>query len=197
MPSRSASVRARSAPRGWSPASACRSSPPSWTRSRWRATATRRSSPTAASSIPAISPRRSPPAPTAPWSARCSPAPTRRRARSFSTRAAPTRPIAAWARSAPWRAARPTATSSRTSRTRSSSCRKASRARWPTRARPRPCCTSSPAACAPPWAMSARQHLKELHEKAEFVRISGAGLRESHVHDVTITRESPNYPGRG
>ena len=30
--------------------------------------------------------------------------------------------------------------------------------------------------------------------KAEFVRISGAGLRESHVHDVTITRESPNYP---
>jgi IMP dehydrogenase len=40
-------------------------------------------------------------------------------------------------------------------------------------------------------------NLKELHEKAEFVRISNAGLRESHVHDVTITRESPNYPGRG
>jgi IMP dehydrogenase len=39
--------------------------------------------------------------------------------------------------------------------------------------------------------------LKELHDKAEFIRISGAGLRESHVHDVTITRESPNYPGRG
>jgi IMP dehydrogenase len=39
--------------------------------------------------------------------------------------------------------------------------------------------------------------LDELHEKAEFVRISGAGLRESHVHDVTITRESPNYPSRG
>jgi IMP dehydrogenase len=35
----------------------------------------------------------------------------------------------------------------------------------------------------------------EFHGKAEFVRISGAGLRESHVHDVTITRESPNYPG--
>ena len=32
---------------------------------------------------------------------------------------------------------------------------------------------------------------------AHFVRISSAGLRESHVHDVTITRESPNYPGRG
>jgi IMP dehydrogenase len=38
--------------------------------------------------------------------------------------------------------------------------------------------------------------LGELHTKAEFVRISGAGLRESHVHDVTITRESPNYPTR-
>jgi IMP dehydrogenase len=37
--------------------------------------------------------------------------------------------------------------------------------------------------------------LGEFHEKARFVRITGAGLRESHVHDVTITRESPNYPG--
>ncbi|MFD1330485.1 IMP dehydrogenase [Methylopila musalis] len=36
--------------------------------------------------------------------------------------------------------------------------------------------------------------LPDLHEKAQFVRISGASLRESHVHDVTITRESPNYP---
>ena len=39
--------------------------------------------------------------------------------------------------------------------------------------------------------------LEEFREKAQFVRISGAGLRESHVHDVTITRESPNYPGGG
>ncbi len=38
--------------------------------------------------------------------------------------------------------------------------------------------------------------LTEFHSKAEFVRVSGAGLRESHVHDVTITRESPNYPSR-
>jgi IMP dehydrogenase len=36
----------------------------------------------------------------------------------------------------------------------------------------------------------------DMHEKAEFVRISSAGMRESHVHDVTITRESPNYPSR-
>ena len=38
--------------------------------------------------------------------------------------------------------------------------------------------------------------LPEFHQKAQFLRISGAGLRESHVHDVTITRESPNYPSR-
>ncbi|MEZ0170490.1 IMP dehydrogenase [Microvirga sp. TS319] len=38
--------------------------------------------------------------------------------------------------------------------------------------------------------------LPEFREKAQFIRISSAGLRESHVHDVTITRESPNYPTR-
>ena len=35
--------------------------------------------------------------------------------------------------------------------------------------------------------------LKEMAEKAKFVRITAAGLRESHVHDVVITREAPNY----
>jgi IMP dehydrogenase len=40
------------------------------------------------------------------------------------------------------------------------------------------------------------RNLTELHAKAQFVRITGAGLRESHVHDVVITRESPNYPSR-
>ena len=38
--------------------------------------------------------------------------------------------------------------------------------------------------------------LAEFQERAQFIRISSAGLRESHVHDVTITRESPNYPSR-
>ena len=39
--------------------------------------------------------------------------------------------------------------------------------------------------------------IRDLQERARFVRITGAGLRESHVHDVTITREAPNYPTRG
>jgi IMP dehydrogenase len=38
--------------------------------------------------------------------------------------------------------------------------------------------------------------IPEFQKKAKFVRITGAGLRESHVHDVTITREAPNYPTR-
>ncbi|WP_066794630.1 IMP dehydrogenase [Sphingomonas soli] len=38
--------------------------------------------------------------------------------------------------------------------------------------------------------------IPELQKRASFVRITNAGLRESHVHDVTITREAPNYPTR-
>jgi IMP dehydrogenase len=39
--------------------------------------------------------------------------------------------------------------------------------------------------------------IEELHRKAQFVQISTAGLRESHVHDVIITREAPNYRTEG
>ena len=38
--------------------------------------------------------------------------------------------------------------------------------------------------------------IPDLQKRAEFVQITGAGLKESHVHDVTITREAPNYPTR-
>ena len=38
--------------------------------------------------------------------------------------------------------------------------------------------------------------IEELQKRAQFVRITNAGLRESHVHDVSITREAPNYPTR-
>ncbi len=39
--------------------------------------------------------------------------------------------------------------------------------------------------------------LEEFRTRAEFIRITNAGLKESHVHDVTITREAPNYPTGG
>ena len=38
--------------------------------------------------------------------------------------------------------------------------------------------------------------ITDLQERAQFVRITNAGLSESHVHDVAITREAPNYPTR-
>jgi IMP dehydrogenase len=38
--------------------------------------------------------------------------------------------------------------------------------------------------------------ISDLRERAKFVRITNAGLSESHVHDVAITREAPNYPTR-
>ncbi|MBV8237508.1 MAG: IMP dehydrogenase [Sphingomonas sp.] len=38
--------------------------------------------------------------------------------------------------------------------------------------------------------------IPDLQRRAQFVQITGAGLKESHVHDVTITREAPNYPTR-
>ena len=37
------------------------------------------------------------------------------------------------------------------------------------------------------------QTIAEMRQKCKFVKITGAGLKESHVHDVQITRESPNY----
>jgi IMP dehydrogenase len=38
--------------------------------------------------------------------------------------------------------------------------------------------------------------IADLQSRARFVRITNAGLSESHVHDVAITREAPNYPTR-
>jgi IMP dehydrogenase len=39
--------------------------------------------------------------------------------------------------------------------------------------------------------------IAELQKRAQFIRITSAGMRESHVHDVMITREAPNYQGQG
>ncbi len=39
--------------------------------------------------------------------------------------------------------------------------------------------------------------IQEMHEKAQFVRITGAGLKESHPHDIQITKEAPNYSMNG
>jgi IMP dehydrogenase len=35
--------------------------------------------------------------------------------------------------------------------------------------------------------------IKDMHNKAKFIKITNAGMKESHVHDVMITKEAPNY----
>jgi IMP dehydrogenase len=41
------------------------------------------------------------------------------------------------------------------------------------------------------------ENIQEMRTKPQFVRVTGAGVRESHVHDVTITKEAPNYRTEG
>ena len=37
-------------------------------------------------------------------------------------------------------------------------------------------------------------NIEEMQSKPRFVRVTSAGMTESHVHDVAITKEAPNYP---
>ena len=83
----------------------------------------------------------------------------------------------------------------RISGTRSSWCRKGWRARCPIRALRPACCISSPRRCGRHGLCGART-LAEFVKRLDFMRVSAAGMRESHVHDITITRESPNSPSR-
>src|SRR3546814_8537751 len=39
------------------------------------------------------------------------------------------------------------------------------------------------------------RNIEEMRTQTSFVKITGAGIKESHVHDVTITKEAPNYRG--
>ena len=43
------------------------------------------------------------------------------------------------------------------------------------------------------WDIVELETLEDLRENAQFIRMTGAGLRESHPHDVQITKEAPNY----
>ena len=41
--------------------------------------------------------------------------------------------------------------------------------------------------------LTGSKNIEDLRTKAQFVRITASGLRESHAHDVVITKEAPNY----
>ncbi len=40
------------------------------------------------------------------------------------------------------------------------------------------------------------QNIKDLQDKARFIKITGASLKENHPHDINITKEAPNYSRR-
>ena len=48
------------------------------------------------------------------------------------------------------------------------------------------------------WAIADAARIDELQQNGQFIRITGAGLRETHPHDISITKEAPNYsvPGQ-
>ncbi len=114
-------------------------------------------------------------------------------ARCSSTRDAPTSRIAGWAALAPWRAARPTATSSRTSRTSSSQVPEGIEGMVPYKGPVAQAVHQLVGGVRAGMGYTGSRDITALQENARFRRVTNAGLRESHVHDVSVTREAPNY----
>ncbi len=117
-----------------------------------------------------------------------------RRARSFCSRAAPTNPIAAWARSARWRAVRRIGISKRKCPTKMKLVPEGIEGRVPFKGPVANIIHQLIGGLRASMGYTGAKTLRDFHANAKFVRISSAGLRESHVHDVAITREAPNYP---
>ena len=75
-------------------------------------------------------------------------------------------------------------------------CPRASRARCPTAGRSPRSRTSWSAGCAPSMGYVGAGTVAELQARGRFIRITAAGLKESHPHDVQMTVEAPNYTSR-
>ena len=112
------------------------------------------------------------------------------RAKRFSTRAAPSRAIAAWVRSARWRKA------VRTAMRRKPAAKlvpEGIEGRVPYKGPLAELVFQLVGGLRAGMGYCGCATIKELQEKARFLRVTSAGLRESHVHDVIITKEAPNY----
>jgi IMP dehydrogenase len=133
----------------------------------------------------------------APWLAICWQAPMRAPVRSISTRAAPTSRIAAWAR---WCAmARGSADRYFQAEVRDQLklVPEGIEGQVPYKGPAGAVLHQLAGGLRAAMGYTGSATLKDLREHSEFIRISGAGLRESHVHDVQITREAPNYQRSG
>ncbi len=114
------------------------------------------------------------------------------RSRSKSTRAVRTNRIAAWDRSVRWARVRATAISRKAPRRDKAG---AGRRRRPRAVQGADDQHHSPAHGRPAFQHGLyrqRRYRSDAHQ-AQFVRITNAGIRESHVHDVKVTKEAPNY----
>ena len=56
--------------------------------------------------------------------------------------------------------------------------------------------TSSSAACALAMGYAGAENIPDLHRRGQLIRITAAGLKESHPHDIQMTVEAPNYHTR-
>ena len=112
------------------------------------------------------------------------------RGRARFTRAAGSRSTGAWVRWPPWKRAARTAISRRTTR---NWCQKGSRAACRTAARWADCVYQMMGGLRSGMGYCGTRTIPELQERGQFIRITGAGLKESHPHDIYITKEAPNY----
>ena len=123
------------------------------------------------------------------------PAPMKPRARSICIRGGLIRPIGVWGRPERWRAVRPTGIFRQKFRNHSSWCPRVLKAKYhkgPVENVLHQLVGGLRAA----MGYTGNEAIADLQANVKFLRITGAGLAESHVHDVTITREAPNYrPG--
>jgi len=112
-------------------------------------------------------------------------------AKFISIKAAPINRIAAWARSVPWRAAPPIATFQQDIKDALKLVPEGVEGQVPFKGPLATVLHQLTGGVRAAMGYVGAKSLKEFREKAQFVRISGSALRESHVHDVTITREKP------
>ncbi len=111
-------------------------------------------------------------------------------ARPKSIRVVPTRCTAAWALWARWSTARKTATSRRTQR---SSCPKVLKAVCRIKGILADTIFQMVGGLRSGMGYCGAKDIDDLRKNSEFIKITGAGLAESHPHDISITKEAPNY----
>ena len=118
----------------------------------------------------------------------------KRRARFFSTKVGRINPIAVWAPSAQWRAVSADRYFQADVKEQIKLVPEGIEGQTPYKGSVTPIIHQLVGGVRASMGYVGAATIDEFQQKARFVKITNAGLRESHVHDVKITREAPNYP---